>query len=111
MIQSRKQFTANLLKRGFKRYRRKGYLDALLAREYFKNHPFAVGLSRKGASIDVAIYDLESKRCDHFYKYADAFTFLVGLVERNTPKVLQDSARKKRNRKTKKAPEGVPFCS
>lgn len=76
MANSRKQFIETILKTGFKKFYPKNDIHRYLNRNYFKMHPFAVGMSPKGSSVDVAVYQLEGKSCKHFDKYKDALAYL-----------------------------------
>jgi hypothetical protein len=69
-------------KLGFKRFRPKGDIHRYVEREYIRRPPFAVGMSPKGNSIDVSVYQLEEKLCRHFDTYSEAWTFLMELIQR-----------------------------
>jgi hypothetical protein len=77
---TRKHFTLQAEKLGFKRYRPKGDIHRYSAREYIRRPPLAVGMSPKGSSVDVSVYQLEDKLCRHFDTYSEAWSFLVKLI-------------------------------
>lgn len=83
MASSRKQFIEQILKTGFRKYYPKNDIHRYLNRNYFKMHPFAIGMSPKGSSVDVAVYQLDEKTCHHFSKYKDALAYFDSI--RNGP--------------------------
>lgn len=95
MASSRKQFIEEIVKTGFKKYYPKNDIHKYLNRNYFKMHPFAIGMSPKGSSVDVAVYQLENKSCQHFDKYKDALIYL-NLIRKSTDTVFVPTKKTKR---------------
>lgn len=80
MASTRKNFTLQAAKLGFRKFTPKGDIHRYCQREYIKCSPFAVGMSQKGSSVDVSVYQLEEKTCRHFDTYKEAWHFLLSLM-------------------------------
>jgi hypothetical protein len=100
MSQSRKSFLHHLSKKGFHEYQPDGDIFKYINRDFLKCHPFAVGISSKGTSINVAVYHLETKLTKHFETYSEALRFLNVLSnEKENPPIIDEKPRRRRKKK------------
>lgn len=99
MASTRKNFTLQAARLGFRRFQPKGDIHRYCQREYIKCSPFAVGMSQKGSSVDVSVYQLEEKTCHHFGTYKEAWDFLLFLIRKKDQPASTERPKTIRRRK------------
>jgi hypothetical protein len=81
MSGSRKAFTEQLRKLGFRKFAPKGDIHKYIPKEYYKLDPIAVGISPRHSTIEITVYQLETKSLRKFKYYSEANSFLKRLKE------------------------------